>query len=122
MADRILCLSWAQVVRGREAHSLEVFNDAVGYYGALQEGGRIDHVDLVILNPNGAVDGMMLLHGSHAQLEAVKEDDRFQRLLVDAGLVVDELRVVEGYANEGISEPMGKFQEAIARLPQQAVV
>jgi hypothetical protein len=120
MADRTLCLTWGQVARGREAHSLEVFNDAVGYYAALQEDGRIERFDVVLLSPSGGVEGMMLLYGSHEQLDAVREDPRFQRLTIDAQMVVDELRVLDGYVNEGIARPMALFQEAAARAPQQA--
>ncbi len=122
MADRTLCLTWGQVARGREAHSLEVFNDAVGYYAALREDGRIERFDVILLMPNGAFDGMMLLHGSHEQLDAVKQDERFQQITLAAQLVVDDLRIVDGYANAGVAEPMGRFQDAVRHLPQQQAV
>ena len=120
MADRTLCLTWGQVARGREAHSLEVFNDAVGYYAALQQDGRIERFDVLLLTPGGGLDGAMILYGSHAQLDAIKEDERFQRLTLAAQLVVDELHVLDGYANEGVGRPMALFQEAVAQVPQQA--
>lgn len=121
MADRTLCLTWGQVARGREAHSLEVFNDALGYYAALQEDGRIERFDVMLLSPGGGIDGLMILQGSHDQLDAVKEDERFQRITIDAGLVVDELRVLDGYVNEGVARPMALFQEAASQVPQQAM-
>ncbi len=118
MADRILCLSWGRVVSGREAHSLEVFNDAVAYYGGLRQNGQIEDLDLVLFGVNGGdVDGMMQIRGSHAQLDAMREQERFQRILIDAQMVVEELRIAEGYLNEGIQEPMAHFQEAAAQLP-----
>lgn len=120
MADRILCLTWGEVARGREQRSLEVFNDAVGYYAALADDGRIQRFDLLLLTPNGTIGGMMLLYGSHAQLDAVHEDERFQRITINASLVVDDLRVIDGFANEGIAEPMGRFQEAVAQARQPA--
>jgi len=119
MADRILCLSWGRVVSGREAHSLEVFNDAVNYYGGLRRDGQIEDVDLVLLGANGGdLDGMMLIRGSHAQLDAMREQERFQRIVIDAQMVVEDLRIAEGWLNEGIQEPMARFQEAAAHLPQ----
>lgn len=118
MADRILCLSWGRVVNGREAHSLEVFTDAVAYYGGLRQDGQIEDLDLVIFGANGGdVDGMMQIRGSHAQLDAMREQERFQRILIDAQMVVEELRIAEGWLNEGIQEPMARFQEAAAQLP-----
>lgn len=121
MADRTLCLTWGQVARGRETHSLEVFNDALGYYAALQEDGRIERFDVVLLTPGGGIDGMMILYGSHAQLDAVKEDERFQRITIDAQLVVDQLRVLDGWVNEGVARPMALFQESASHVPQQAM-
>lgn len=118
MADRILCLTWGQVARGREAHSLEVFNETLGYYATLKEEGRIERFDVVLLNPHPGLDGMLLMHGTHQQLDAVSQDPRFQQLIAEASLVVDDLRIAEGYANDGVAEPLGRFQEAIAHLPQ----
>ncbi len=118
MADRILCLSWGHVVSGRETHSLEVFNEAVTYYGGLRRDGQIEDLDLVLFGVNGGdVDGMMQIRGSHAQLDAMREQERFQRILIDAQMVVEDLRIAEGYLNEGIQEPMTQFQEAAAQLP-----
>ncbi|HTU95301.1 MAG TPA: hypothetical protein VMF14_05630 [Solirubrobacteraceae bacterium] len=118
MADRLLLLTWGASVRGREERSLEVFNEALGYYGRLQQEGRIESFDVVLLAPNGAHDGYMELHGTAAQLAAVREDEVFRRLLVDAAMIVDDLRIVEGYCNEGVAEAMGIYQQAIAGMPQ----
>ncbi len=50
MADRILFISWGAPVAGREERGLEVFNDAVGLYGRMQQEGRIESFDVVLLN------------------------------------------------------------------------
>jgi hypothetical protein len=119
MADRLLFLSWGTSVRGMEERSVEVFTEALGYYGRLQQEGRIDSFEVVLLAPNAGLDGYMELRGTAAQLAAVREDAVFRRLLIDAGLIVNDLRLVEGYCNEGVAEAMGLFQEAIAGTPQR---
>ncbi len=43
----------------------------------------------------------------------------FRHLLVDAGLIVDDLRLVDGFCNEGVAEATGIYQEAIAGTPQR---
>ena len=53
MADRVLFISWRMVVRGREERALEVFNEALGLYGRMQQEGRIERFDVVLLEPNG---------------------------------------------------------------------
>ena len=41
-------------------------------------------------------------------------------MTVDASLIVDDLRLVDGYCNEGVAKQMGLYQEAIAKVPQTA--
>jgi hypothetical protein len=117
MADRLLALTWGQPIPGREAHSLEVFNEALEFYGQLQAEGRIERFDVCILDPNGFMDGFMLLYGSHQQIDDVREDARFIRLTMDASLIVQDLRHIEGRTGEGIAETMPLYREAVAAVP-----
>jgi hypothetical protein len=121
MADRILFIGWGQNVRGREERGLEVFEAAVGFYGRCQQEGRIESFDVILLDPHGGgLAGYMELHGSAEQLDALRQDREFRRLLADASLIVDELGVVDGFANEGIAREMALYREAIAQVPQPA--
>ena len=86
MADRVLVVSWGQPVRGREQHGLEVLAEATALYGELQEAGRIDSFDLILMDPNTFMNGCFILHGTHDQLDAVREDMRFRRSIIDAEL------------------------------------
>jgi hypothetical protein len=118
MADRILFIGWGTPVRGREERALEVFNDALGLYGRMQQDARIEAFDVVLLAPNRDLNGYFQLHGSAEQLAAVREDDEFQRVITAAGLIIDDLSVVDGYANEGVARQIGLFQEAVSQVPQ----
>ncbi|HEX2087735.1 MAG TPA: hypothetical protein VHF89_18765 [Solirubrobacteraceae bacterium] len=121
MADRALFIGWGQTVRGREERALEVFSEAVGLYGRMQQEGRIEKFDVCLLEPHGGgLDGYIALYGSEDQIGSVRADTDFQRNLVDANLVVDELGVVAGWVNEGVAHQMAMFTEAIARVPQPA--
>jgi hypothetical protein len=120
MADRALIISWGNPVRGREQRGLEVFGEAVGYYGELRAAGHIAGFEVMILEPNGLMEGCMILQGSHAQLDAVREQERFRRLLIDASLIVDDLCVAESYTAEGVEEAMGMYADAVGRVPQMA--
>jgi hypothetical protein len=120
MGDRVLVISWGASVRGREQHGLEVFEAAVGYYAGLQDAGRVEAFDVLLLEPNGLMNGCMTLRGTHAQLDAVTEDEQFRRLMVDASLIVEDLRVIPGFANQGVAEEMALYSEAVGRVPQMA--
>jgi len=97
--------------------------------GAAESGGRGELVDAVArevaeelrrrqspiagFRPKGATAGVEIL-------DELREDEEFERLLVDAGLIVQELGVVSGVANEGVAQQMAMFGEAIAKVPQAA--
>jgi hypothetical protein len=119
MADRVLFMSWGTVVRGREERALEVFNDVLGYYGRLQQDGRIERFDVVLLAPALGVRGYVTAHGSIEQLNAVREDEEYLRLTADALLIVDEFSVIGGYTDAGVARQIGIYQERIAALPQR---
>jgi hypothetical protein len=120
MADRLLFIGWGTPVRGREERGLEVFNEAIGLYGRMQQEGRIEKFDVVLLGPNPGLNGYIELYGSAEQLSALRESEDFQRTRIDASLVVEDLRQIDGYANEAVAQEMALYQESIARVPQTA--
>ena len=120
MADRVLFIGWGTPVRGREERGLEVFNESVGLYGRMQQEGRIEKFDVILLGSTLGLNGYIELHGSAEQLNAVRESEDFRRSLADASLIVDDIHVVDGFANEGVAREMAIYQESIARVPQTA--
>jgi hypothetical protein len=120
MADRVLFIGWSTPVRGREERGLEVFNEAIGLCGRMQQEGRIERFDVVLLGPNAELNGYLEVHGSAEQIAAFRENEEFQRNTIDASLVVDGLRHIEGYTNEEVARQMTRYQESLARVPQTA--
>jgi hypothetical protein len=119
MAGEALFLGWGQVVRGREQLALEVFQEAVGYYGKLQEEGRIDRFDAYLLEPHGGdLAGLFLLHAERSALDTIRSSAEFQRLTVRAGSVIDNLGIVSAYSGEALGQQMALFGEAAQELPQ----
>ena len=119
MADRILLISWGTPVRGLEERGLEVFNDALGLLGRMQQDGRIESFDVALLAPNSDMNGYVAVHGSAAQIAALRQDEEFVRNTADAALIVDGLRHTEGYANEGVARQMEIYRDAIEKVPQR---
>jgi hypothetical protein len=120
MADRMLFMGWSEPVRGREERALEVFNEAMGILGRMQQDGRIERFDVALLGPSSELNGYIAIHGTAQQISAVREDQEFQRNTVDAELCVEGLRHIDGYTNEGVARQMAMYQEAIARVPQMS--
>src|SRR5512132_4178341 len=100
MADRVLFIGWGESTPGREERGLEVFNEAMGILGRMQQEGRIEKFDVVLLNPNGGdIQGCITVHGTAEQIAAVHEDEEFLRNTMDASNIVRGLRHADGYAN-----------------------
>jgi hypothetical protein len=120
MADRVMFISWGENVAGREARGLEVFNEVVGMYGRMQQEGRIESFDVVLLGAHAGLDGYMEVRGSAEQIAALRESDEFLQSMSDASLVVHQLRHVEGYTGAGIARVMSMYETSIAATPQHA--
>jgi hypothetical protein len=118
MADRVLFTTWGQVVRGREERALEVFNEVLGFYGRLQQEGRIESFDVALLEPCSGINGYVAVRCSNDQLTALRTDEAYRRIIADSTLVVDDLRIVEGFVNNGVAREIAIYQERIARVPQ----
>jgi hypothetical protein len=114
MADAGLFIGWGQVVRGREGQALDTFNDTVGYFGRLQEDGRIESFEVCLLDPHGGdLAGWMLLRGSAEQMDAIHHDEEFERNMQRADLIVENLGIIHATLGEGIQRSMSIYQEEI---------
>jgi hypothetical protein len=118
MADRLLVISWTEVVRGREERALEIFNETVGIYGRKVEDGEIERFDVRLLGPSSPIDGYFEIEGTSEQLAALKDDPWFQRNMIEAQLLVDGVRIAEGYCNAGVADQMALYAEAVAKVAQ----
>src|ERR1700745_1460114 len=119
MADRALVMMWGTPVRGLEERGLEVFSEALGLLGRMQQDGRIESFDVALLEPNGELDGYISGRGSAAQIDALRHDEEFVRNTADAMMIVDEVRHVAGYITEGVARQIEIYRDAIAKVPQR---
>lgn len=117
MADAGLFIGWGPPVRGREEKGLEVFNEALGYYGQKQESGAIESSEVVLLTPHGGdLAGFILVRGSEEQMNALRGEEDFQRLNARAAQIVERFGVVDAAVGEGVGQAVGLYQEAIGEL------
>ncbi len=120
MADRMLFIGWGTPVRGAEERGLEVFNEALGLLGRMQQEGRIESFDVCLLEPNEEMNGFVCARGSEAQINALRADEEFRRSTAESMLIVERLRHIAGFTNEGVARQMSVYQEALAKVPQRA--
>src|SRR3954452_4704830 len=117
MADRALFVGFGEPVRGREERAVEVFNELVGMFGRMAGEGRIESMDVTLLDPHGGdLGGFFMVPGTAEQCASLVNDDEFRRATIDAGLVVENFGVVGAAAGEAVSGLMGMYADAVAKL------
>ena len=115
MADAGLFIGWGEVVRGREDRALDVFNETLEYYGQLQSNGRIEDFEVALLDPHGGdLLGYVMLRGSEDQIDAVRHDEEFIRVMTKGSLVVDNLGIIPASIGEGLARAMSIYQDELA--------
>jgi hypothetical protein len=117
MADRALFVGFGQPVRGREERAVQVFGEFVGMFGRMQSDGRIESMDVALLDPHGGdLGGFFMVHGSDEQCSTLQTDEEFRRACIDAGLIVDNFGVVPAATGEMVNQEMGMYGEAVAKV------
>ncbi len=117
MADAGLFIGFGQSVRGREAKSLEVFNEGLAWFAQQQRSGAFESFEAVLVNPHGGdLGGFILLKGTGEQMATLPGNEEFQRLITRAGLVVEGLGVVPAVVGDGVGRQLAAFQAAIGEL------
>jgi hypothetical protein len=122
MADRALFIGFGPPVRGREERAVQVFNEFVQMFGRMQSDGRIEGMDVTLLDPHGGdLGGFFMVHGSEAQCAALPGDEEFRRATIDATLIVDNFGVVPAATGEGVGREMAMYTEAVGKVGGQAL-
>ncbi len=117
MADDAIFLGWGEVVRGREAKAVEVFNETIQYYGKLQQDGKIESFEPYFLAPHGGdLGGFVLLRGERDALDEIMRSEEFERLQTRVAMIVDGSGTVPAVTGEALARAMGHFQEALGEL------
>ena len=116
MADSVLLMRWDRVVPGREQQGLHLFGQALEYYGSLQSDGAIESFEPVLLDPTGTqVNGMILIRGSADQLDALRRQDRYVDIVMQAQYLCEDFAVSNGYLEGELQARMGKWAQIISQ-------
>lgn len=117
MADDALVIGWGPVVRGRELKAVDVFGETVQFWADAQQSGRIESFQPFLLAPHGGgLAGFMLVTGERGKLDELRASDEFGRVIARAGMIVEELGVIDAYGGEALAQQMGRFRDAAAAL------
>jgi hypothetical protein len=117
MAGAGLFVGWGAPITGREAKGLEVFNESIQYWGKLQQDGKIESFEVVLLTPHGGdLEGFVLMRGSSEQVAALIVDEEFERMTTRATLIVQRVGVVPAVLGDGLERSIGTYQQQIGEM------
>ncbi len=117
MAEAALFIGWGEAARGREKRALEVFNESMQYWGRLQQEGKIERFDVALLAPHGGdLGGFILVRGTAQQIDSVRRDEEFERLIARVRLVVDDVGLADVFVDEKLAQVMAQYQQEIGKL------
>jgi hypothetical protein len=116
MADAALVLQWDRVVPGREQQALSLFGQALEYYGSLQSDGAIESYEPILLDPNGRdLNGLILIRGSADQLDALRRQDRFIEITMQAAYQCENFGLVNAHLAGQLQARMAKWAQIISQ-------
>ena len=117
MSEAALCTVWGTPVPGREKHALDVYSETLQYWGRLQQQGKIERFDVVVLGPTGGdLTGFMLVRGTQAQLDSVRHSEEYERLLNRVQLIAQHVRAADAFVDEGLARVMSQYTDEVARV------
>jgi hypothetical protein len=108
---------WGVPARGRERYALEVIREATRELEGLQNEGRIEHFDMVVLMPQTIeFGGFCLISGSREQIDSLRNDDDFQRWVLRLQMVADKFGVMDAWVDQGIPVALRLYEEALNKV------
>lgn len=117
MADSGLFVGFGLPVRGRERQAVKVFNETFEYSSRLQQDGEIESFEPVLLEPHGGeLGGFFLLRGDKDKLARIRSSEEFERLIVRAQLIVENIGVVSAFLAERLMSQMSVFSQQVEEL------
>ena len=117
MPDRAVFIGFGQPVRGREERAVDVFNDFVGLFGRMAAAGRIEDMDVTLLDFHGGdLGGFFLLRGERDKVASARMSDELNEVATRAQLIVENFGIVGAEMGERIGTQMELFLQSSAEL------
>jgi hypothetical protein len=117
MADFGLFIGYGPPVRGRERQAIKLFDEVAEFCSGLQERGEIESYEPVFVEPHGGdLAGFILLRGERDKLARIRATDEFSRLLVRAGLVADNVGVLNAGLAGRVATQMPIYAQQVEDL------
>ena len=99
MSKGSLFVGWGSIIVGREKTAAQVLNEAMRYLQTLQNEGKLDTLEVVLLEPHGGdLEGFVLVKGDKEFLAKLRVEEEFVKIIVGVQLVHNKVGVVWAYS------------------------
>ncbi len=117
MANAALFVGWGSTIAGREQQAYQIFNEAMQYFGRLQQQGLVESFEPIQLEPHGGdLIGCCIIRGDRSKLSGIRFGEDFQKLINKASLVVEHFGVVDGHIGEDLQRGFEQYQQIAKEL------
>ena len=95
MATHAIVIQWGNIIVGREQLAMTTFLGAVEYFSGLKAKKSVEDLRVYISDQGNLSDiaGMMIVDGTKAQIDQLKESKEYKILVTKAYHLVEPLRV-----------------------------
>ena len=112
MPSSALFIGWNRSVTGREQQAMNLFMKVIEYYGQLQNDGKIESFEPVVLaNHGGDLNGFVLIRGDATKLDEVRREETFINFTIEANFCLENFGVINGYIGDGITEVFSQWSK-----------
>lgn len=115
MANSALFMGWNRAVAGREQQAMDLFMKSMEYYGQLQNDGKIESFEPVVLSAHGGeLNGFVLIRGDADKLDAIRRDETFISYATEANFCLVGFGLIRGYIGDSITEMFSLWAKHIS--------
>lgn len=111
-------VAWGSIRAGREKEALELFQDAMTYYGKKMADGKITYFEPFFLGTGdqSLEIGFFIVKGPVAEIFKILEDETYLMLNTKAFNVLDHFRVDMLTVGEGIEAQLKRYEASLKVL------
>lgn len=113
MQTNTLFMGWTYPKTGRERQAGELFDSVTNYWKGLQQDGRIESFEPVILTQHGGeLNGFFLVRGID-DIEEIRNSDEFVKLAMQCGYCLNGFGIVAGYSGDEVTHTMKQWRSIV---------
>jgi len=111
-------ITWGSGITGREAKGMEVFNEALGFWGAKQQAGDVEavHVGTVETGNTESFAGYLLVEGDRAKLDEIIASEEYKVINVKAVLIVRNFTINHCDTGDAIGQSIERYTSVREKL------